>query len=53
MTWQELYDALTPEQRQTDITIAVDDDVYGGTLDFAGPDDEVLDPNHPYLWVNL
>jgi hypothetical protein len=53
MTWQQLYDALTPEQRQTDVTVyQYSADEYYPTfgLKFAEFDD-VLDAGHPYITV--
>jgi hypothetical protein len=54
MTWQELYDNLTPEQRQTDVTVylAWDDEYYPITgIGVTGDYTDVLDPFHPYVVV--
>jgi hypothetical protein len=54
MTWNELYASLTPEQRETDVTVYLswDDEYYpitgvGETGDYT----DVLDPFHPYIIV--
>ena len=54
MTWNELYDALTPEQRETDVTVYLtwDDEFYPITaVGVTGDYVDVLDPFHPYIVV--
>jgi hypothetical protein len=54
MTCQELYDNLTPEQRQTDVTVYrynADEFYPVQGLLFASPYNDVLDLDHPYITI--
>jgi hypothetical protein len=58
MTWEQLakeIELLTPEQRNTDVTVFVRgvDEFYPVTdrLLIAPPEEQILDPNHPYIQV--
>jgi len=53
MTWQELHDNLTPEQRETDVTI-FDSTVieYYTPFGFSfSTETDILDSGHPYLVI--
>ena len=53
MTCQELYDSLTPEQRQTDLVVfdPYVKDYFPCQLRFTPDMDDVLDENSPYLVI--
>jgi len=56
LTWNDLCKqilAMTSEQKQTDVTVKVDDEFYAASLLlFTSNDDDALDPDHPFLVIS-
>lgn len=57
MTYKELLkrlSTLTPEQLNCDVTVEleVQDECYPAELRICGPDHELLDEDHPVIFVN-